>query len=91
METVPLNVVRAMFDAVCELPADERRRYLDENCGDEALRRRVESLLRSHDSGGQFLNTPAADLTDLRSLVHDGGDAPATGARREVGGGEAIR
>ncbi len=38
--------VRAVFDAVCDLPAEERRAYLDRACADEpATRTEVESLL----------------------------------------------
>src|SRR5262245_50151355 len=40
----------------------QRQAYLDEACaGDPALRERVESLLRSHDKAGSFLNLPALE------------------------------
>jgi urea transport system substrate-binding protein len=39
-----------------------RAAYLDQACGgDAALRQRVEALLRSHLSGGDFLDVPAAE------------------------------
>lgn len=39
----------------------EREAFLDDACaGNEALRQRIEALLRSHANAGQFLNTPVA-------------------------------
>src|SRR5437016_5246926 len=41
---------------------DERSAYLNEACcGNEALRRRVEALLGSHEAAGGFLNQPALE------------------------------
>jgi ABC-type nitrate/sulfonate/bicarbonate transport system substrate-binding protein len=37
--------VRELFDAVADLPADERPRYLEEHCPDPQLRQQVERLL----------------------------------------------
>src|SRR6266536_3699675 len=40
----------AIFDAACILPPTEREAYLTETCaGDQQIRQRVESLLKSHD------------------------------------------
>ena len=56
--------VREVLDAALALPAAERAVYLDKACAhDPELRGEVESLLDSHDqAGGNFLNSPAADL-----------------------------
>jgi hypothetical protein len=42
--------VKDLFFAACELPPEERRRFLDERCDDEAVRQEIESLLRYHDA-----------------------------------------
>jgi WD40 repeat protein/serine/threonine protein kinase len=45
-----------IFKLAVKLPPDRRAAYLDEACGSDAtLRREVESLLRSHDASGNFL------------------------------------
>jgi len=56
--------VRQIFEEAVERSPQERVAYLRVVCtGDEALRREVDSLLASHeDSGGDFLETPAANL-----------------------------
>ncbi|MGL4554510.1 MAG: protein kinase domain-containing protein, partial [Gemmataceae bacterium] len=40
----------------------ERQAYLGEACGDDALRRQVETLLRTHDAAGLFLETPPPSI-----------------------------
>jgi serine/threonine protein kinase/Leucine-rich repeat (LRR) protein len=52
---------RDIFLALLDLPdAASRSAYLDTACaGDAALRAQVEALLRSHDTAGSFLGTPA--------------------------------
>ncbi|HZL46542.1 MAG TPA: serine/threonine-protein kinase [Opitutaceae bacterium] len=56
-----------LFAAALALPVAERLRYLEQACGgDTGLRRRVEALLRAHDTIGDFLEAPpAADLSEL--------------------------
>ncbi len=56
--------VRQIFEEAVERTPPEREAYLRVVCtGDEALRHEVDSLLASHeDSGGDFLETPAANL-----------------------------
>jgi serine/threonine protein kinase/WD40 repeat protein len=52
--------VGAIFDAAIELPPRRRAAYLQEACGgDAALRRRVEALLRAHETAGTFMDSPA--------------------------------
>src|SRR5262249_16773817 len=52
---------REIFLALLDLPdASSRSAYLNTACaGDAALRAKVEALLRSHDTAGSFLGTPA--------------------------------
>src|SRR5687768_9159826 len=52
--------VREVFDSASRLKPEERRRFVDEVCGDdEVLLAEVESLLSSSDSAGSFMETPA--------------------------------
>jgi serine/threonine protein kinase/tetratricopeptide (TPR) repeat protein len=51
----------ALFHRALEMSPDERAAFLDQACGGNAvLRRRVEDLLRAHDSPGSFMVKPAA-------------------------------
>ena len=52
-----------MFDAALELTPDERPQFIDSACkGDTALRHEVESLLRSNDAAGEFLESQAENV-----------------------------
>jgi len=52
--------VREVFDSALRHKPDERRRFVNEVCGDdETLLAEVESLLSSHDSAESFMETPA--------------------------------
>src|SRR4030095_17030652 len=52
--------LKKIFHSAVVLPADERAAYLDQACdGDSLLRRRVESLLESHEETGHFVDAPA--------------------------------
>ncbi|HEV3022045.1 MAG TPA: protein kinase, partial [Pirellulales bacterium] len=54
----PKSIFLAAADM--DVPA-EREAYLQQACaGDAAMRRRVEALLKAHDSAGSFLDAPAA-------------------------------
>jgi eukaryotic-like serine/threonine-protein kinase len=57
---------RDIFLAVIDLPDQAARAvYIEKACaGNAALRGRVEGLLRSHDTAGSFLGTPAAALPE---------------------------
>lgn len=49
-----------VFNAAVERPPDERAAFLEGSCdGDEALRRKVELLLKYHDTSGDFIKSPA--------------------------------
>ena len=55
-----MNVEAIFAEALAKNTVEERTAYLDEVCGqDAALRTRVETLLRSHESAGSFLGKPA--------------------------------
>jgi eukaryotic-like serine/threonine-protein kinase len=54
--------VRQLFDEAVDLPSDRRPAFLDSlRAGEESLVREVESLLRSSDVSGDFLETPAVE------------------------------
>ena len=59
--------VREIFDSALRHKPDERRRFVNEVCGDDkTLLAEVESLLSSHDSAESFMETPAvAKLADV--------------------------
>src|SRR5687767_121303 len=64
--------VREIFDLALQLNPTERRRFIDQVCGDDkALLAEVESLLTSHDSAEGFMETPAvarvADMIEVES------------------------
>jgi eukaryotic-like serine/threonine-protein kinase len=49
-----------VFNAAVEQSPDERAAFLERSCnGDEALRRKVELLLKYHDKSGDFIKSPA--------------------------------
>jgi len=54
---------RAIFEAALEIQDIQRRReYLDQACaGSPALRTRIETLLKSYDAAGSFLDLPVVD------------------------------
>jgi serine/threonine protein kinase len=55
--------IRQIFDGALERSEVDRAAYLRVVCArDDDLRREVESLLASHDSAGDFLDKPAANL-----------------------------
>ena len=52
-----------VFNAAVEQPSDQRAAFLERSCdGDEALRRRVELLLKYHDRSGDFIKSPAFEV-----------------------------
>src|SRR6266487_739023 len=56
----PHKSVGAIFDAAIELPPERRAAHVQEACaGDDALRQRVEALLRAHESAETFMDSPA--------------------------------
>jgi hypothetical protein len=72
---------REIFLALLDLPDSAARvRYLDRVCGgDRARRARVEALLRSHETAGSFLDSPAVTSPEpgtARTQTSSGGAAP---------------
>jgi hypothetical protein len=52
-----------IFNLAVEQPPDERAAFLERSCdGDEALRRKVELLLKYHDTSGDFIKSPAFEV-----------------------------
>ncbi len=61
MPTTPTekwHEAKEIFYAALLLAPEERERFLDESCGDDDLRREVESLLASSDAAGSFMQNP---------------------------------
>jgi serine/threonine protein kinase/Tol biopolymer transport system component len=52
--------VKQIFEGALKLSGAERQQFLDRECGDETeLREEVESLLRSYEVAGSFMESPA--------------------------------
>ena len=64
--------IRKIFDGALERPEVDRAAYLRVVCArDDELRREVESLLSSHDSAGDFLDKPAANVVPaISGMTH---------------------
>src|SRR2546430_10528786 len=63
-----------IFEAALHTAIGENRpRYLNEACGDDAgLRERVEALLKAHDQAGEFLEQPSAAVSAKSFVVTTG-------------------
>jgi hypothetical protein len=59
MDTALWQQIREVFHVAVELPAGARERYLDVSCTDAAMRREIESLLKSHEDAGDLLEVSA--------------------------------
>lgn len=52
-----------LLDAVLDLPAEERSKFLSEHCGnDEALRSEIDKLVMAHQQSGRFIETSAMSV-----------------------------
>jgi eukaryotic-like serine/threonine-protein kinase len=61
-----------LLDLALEREPSERGRFLDEACdGDDALRTKLESLMRSHERAGGFLAEPPSDLANEILVAHE--------------------
>src|SRR5437867_7683177 len=65
-----------IFNAAVEQPPNERAAFLDRSCdGDEVLRRKVQVLLKYHDTAGDFIRSPVFEaapellIGDPESLI----------------------
>lgn len=55
--------VKEIFQSAIELAPEKREAFLDAACaGDDSLRREVESLIRSHEEEGSFIDSPAYEV-----------------------------
>ena len=62
VECIAMGERAIFFEAMEQADPAERSAYLDDACaGDPDLRRRIEALLRSHATAGDFLDMPAAE------------------------------
>src|SRR5688500_19245670 len=63
-----------LFTEAAQLRVEERDAFLDQACaGEEALREKVEALLRSNDRAGSFLEQPPTRaISEQRSAVLPG-------------------
>jgi non-specific serine/threonine protein kinase/serine/threonine-protein kinase len=80
--------VKELFDAAVDLDASQRAAFLEKECGDdEALRHEVESLLKSDEQTGGFIEQPAFAIPG--DLFPDDTEEPLAG--RQFGAYEVIR
>ncbi|MEN3326977.1 MAG: eukaryotic-like serine/threonine-protein kinase [Acidobacteriota bacterium] len=65
--------VKEIFDGALERQGDERATFLDRACdGDAEVREEVESLLRSYEVAGSFMESPAVAHADLEQKLTPG-------------------
>src|SRR5262245_45978305 len=81
--THTLDPTESVFAAAVALPTGERAAYLDQACGGgDALRRRVEALLRAHERAGHLLDRPVPSATELTGAYFPGEQTGAVIAGR---------
>ncbi len=81
--------LREVLDGVFELPPGERDGFIERACdGDRELRLELESLIRSHESAGTFLDLPAARLEAPADLREAAGEEEAPPA--QIGGYQVL-
>jgi len=74
--------VKEVFEGALELHGAERETFLDRECGDQAdVRKEVESLLRSYEVAGSFMESPA---------VAQAADSLA-GAEQKLAAGQRVK
>jgi len=65
--------VKEIFEGALERQGDDRAVFLDRACdGDEEVREEVESLLRSYEVAGSFMESPAVAHADLEQKLTPG-------------------
>jgi serine/threonine protein kinase/tetratricopeptide (TPR) repeat protein len=80
--------VKELFEAAVELDSTQRASFLDGECdGDEALRTEIESLLKSDEQTGDFIEQPVFAIP--RDLFPDSEEEPVAG--RKFGAYQLIR
>ncbi|MHC4510472.1 MAG: protein kinase domain-containing protein [Planctomycetota bacterium] len=81
MADKPIDIEAIYSAALGKASAAERSAYLDAVCGeDQALRSRIEALLKAHEQAGSFLETPSIEgpgtkigRYELLELIGEGG------------------
>src|SRR3569832_2619929 len=72
--TSPSDREVAVFNAVLNLAEQQRPGYLEQTCaGDDALRLRVEALLKLHAEAGTFLEAPLASAMGISATAAESG------------------
>ena len=80
--------VKELFEAAVDLDPNQRTALLEKECGgDEALRAEIESLLKSDEQTGDFIEQPAFAIP--RDLFPDNAEEPFVG--RQFGAYQVIR
>jgi len=80
--------VKELFEAAVDLDPNQRTALLEKECdGDEALRAEIESLLKSDEATGDFIEEPAFAIP--RDLFQDNGEDAFVG--RQFGAYQVIR
>ena len=83
--------VKALFEGARVRSAEDRERFLESSCDDEAMRREVLDLLEIHEQSSGFLEEPALGGS-FRLPTDDGLDATSTGELPErIGHYDVIR
>src|SRR3569832_2898898 len=72
--TNPSDREVAVINAVLNLAEQQRPGYLEQTCaGDDALRLRVEALLKLHAEAGTFLEAPLASAMGISATAAESG------------------
>ncbi len=53
--------IKQLFQEAMDLPPSERAAFLEQHCGEEDLRREVETMLRDAEAAASFIETPAVE------------------------------
>src|SRR4051812_590966 len=70
----PRRTEEEIFTEVLALPREERAHYLADACrSDDAMRQRIDKLLRAHEAAGGFMeSSPAEQALPTRASVASG-------------------
>lgn len=63
------NDIQKLFNDAAELPPEDRRAFLDENCDSDEIRIDVERLLAAEEAAGEFLEAPVLGNDHSRPLA----------------------
>jgi len=75
-----MNLREIFCDALRKEDDEQRAAYLNQVCGNDVeLREEIDSLLRNHDRLGDFLESPAPGLEEVRAQLAESGAPPPSG------------